>query len=38
VAASLRVLAGPEGFDDLVALCALPPEREECDQFERAGA
>jgi hypothetical protein len=38
MAASLRVLAGPEGFEDLVALRALPSEGEEGDQLERAGA
>ena len=38
VAASLRILARPERFEDLVALGAFAPEREERDQLERAGA
>jgi hypothetical protein len=38
VAASLRILAGPEGLEDLVALGALPSEGEERDQLERTCA
>ena len=38
VAASLRILAWPERLEDLVALGAFAPEREEGDQLERAGA
>ena len=38
VTASLRILARPDRLEDLVALRALAPEREKCDQLERAGA
>ena len=37
MAASLRVLARPEGLEDLIALRAFTAKREKCDQLERAG-